>query len=246
MIEVKDLWKTYGSFHALSGVTFHVKRGEILGFLGPNGAGKTTAMKIMTGFLYPTHGTVTVGGVDVVEDSLSVRRMIGYLPEHTPLYGDLTVVEYLAFCASLRRMPSYRAKERVDATVAMCSLEPKRRAPIRTLSKGYRQRVGIAQALLHEPDVLILDEPTVGLDPNQVVPIREMIKDVGRDRTVILCSHILSEVEAVSDRVVIISEGRIVGDGAKVELAKRHLGDENASLERVFRTLTAPAVGASS
>jgi ABC-2 type transport system ATP-binding protein len=241
MIEVRDLWKTYGSFRALLGVSFDVRRGEILGFLGPNGAGKTTAMKIMTGFIYPASGSVTVGGLDVVENSLEVRRKIGYLPEHAPLYPDLTVTEYLRFCAALRDLPGGRAKARIDAVIDLCALVPKRRAPIKTLSKGYRQRVGIAQAILHEPEVLILDEPTVGLDPNQVVPIREIIRDVGRERTVILCSHILPEVEATCGRVVIISEGRIVGDGAPKDLAERHLPGRDASLEDVFRALTAPA-----
>jgi ABC-2 type transport system ATP-binding protein len=246
MIEVRDLCKSYGSFQALSGVSFDVRRGEILGFLGPNGAGKTTAMKIMTGFIYPSAGSVTVGGMDVVERSLDVRKMIGYQPEHNPLYPDLTVAEYLGFCAQLRDLGSARARERIDAVIGLCSLEPKRRAPIRTLSKGYRQRVGIAQALLHEPDVLILDEPTVGLDPNQVVPIRDIIRDVGKERTVILCSHILPEVEAVCARVVIIAEGRIVGDGAPRELAERHLPGRNASLEDVFRLLTGMKAGVAS
>jgi ABC-2 type transport system ATP-binding protein len=246
MIEVRDLRKNYGSFAALSGISFDVRRGEILGFLGPNGAGKTTAMKIMTGFILPSAGTVSIDGLDVVEHSLEVRRKIGYLPEHTPLYPDLTVTEYLEFCARLRDMPSWRASERIRAVIDMCSLGPKRANPIRTLSKGYRQRVGIAQALLHEPEVLILDEPTVGLDPNQVVPIREIIRDVGRERTVILCSHILSEVEAVSARVVIIAEGRIVGDGAPKDLAAQHLPGRDASLEDVFRALTAPRTGVAS
>ncbi len=246
MIEVRDLRKNYGSFAALSGVSFDVRRGEILGFLGPNGAGKTTAMKIMTGFILPTSGSVKIDGLDVIEDSLEVRRRIGYLPEHTPLYPDLTVLEYLDFCAKLRALPSWRAKSRIDAVIEMCSLGVKRKSPIRTLSKGFRQRVGIAQALLHEPDVLILDEPTVGLDPNQVVPIREIIRDVGRERTVILCSHILPEVEAVSARVVIIAEGLIVGDGSPRDLAERLLPGKNASLEDVFRVLTAPRTGVAS
>ncbi len=228
MIEVRDLWKSYGSFHALLGISFNVRRGEILGFLGPNGAGKSTAMKILTGFMYPSRGTVTVGGLDVVEKSIETRRLIGYLPEHTPLYPDMSVREYLRFCAQLRGMPSARARSRIDEVVQLTTLTPKWKAGIKTLSKGYRQRVGIAQALLHEPDVLILDEPTVGLDPNQVVPVRQIIRDVGRDRTVILCSHILSEVEAVCGRVVIINEGTIVGDGTPRELA------EKLSSSRIF------------
>ena len=174
-------------------------------------------MKILTGYMLPSRGSVRVGGIDVVENSLETRQMIGYLPENTPLYPDMTVREYLRFCADLRRMPGRAPADRINDVVELCSLQPKYRAPIKTLSKGYRQRVGIAQALLHEPEVLILDEPTVGLDPNQVVPVRQIIRDVGRDRTVILCSHILSEVEAICGRVVIIHEGLIVGDGTLPE-----------------------------
>src|SRR5262245_17409846 len=171
--------KSYGGFHALLGINFKVNRGEIVGFCGPNGAGKTTCMKILTGYMLPSRGAVRVGGIDVVEHSLETRRMVGYLPENTPLYADMTVREYLRFCADLRRMSGPRASDRIDQVVELCSLQPKFRAPIKTLSKGYRQRVGIAQALLHEPQVLILDEPTVGLDPNQVLPVREIIRDVG-------------------------------------------------------------------
>jgi ABC-2 type transport system ATP-binding protein len=242
MIEVRDLWKSYGGFHALLGINFTVNRGEIVGFCGPNGAGKTTCMKILTGYMLPSRGTVTVGGIDVVEHSLETRRMIGYLPENTPLYPDMTVREYLRFCADLRRMPGRRAADRISEVVDLCSLQPKYRAPIKTLSKGYRQRVGIAQALLHEPKVLILDEPTVGLDPNQVLPVRQIVRDVGRDRTVILCSHILSEVEAVCGRVIIIHEGVIVADGAVAELKAgvgMTDGAPGAGLEQVFRSLTA-------
>src|SRR5262245_19842654 len=159
MIEVQDLWKSYGAFHALLGINFNVAHGEIVGFCGPNGAGKTTCMKILTGYMLPSRGKVKVGGIDVVDHSLETRQMIGYLPENTPLYGDMTVREYLKFCADLRRMPGSRARTRIDEVVELCSLKPKYRAPIKTLSKGYRQRVGIAQAILHEPEVLILDEP---------------------------------------------------------------------------------------
>ncbi len=236
MIDVKDLWKSYGSFHAVVGITFSVARGEVVGFLGPNGAGKSTTMKILTGSLLPTAGSVKVAGFDVVEASLEARRRIGYLPEHTPLYPEMTVREHLRFAASLRGMSSSRAKDRIDAVVAQTDLTPKWRAPIKTLSKGYRQRVGIAQALLHEPELLILDEPTVGLDPNQVVPVREIIRGVGRERTVILCSHILSEVEATCGRTLIINEGRIVADGAPKDLTAK-LGV--ATLEDAFRRLTA-------
>jgi len=218
MIEVEDLRKHYGAFQALRGVDFTVDPGEILGFLGPNGAGKTTTMKILTGFLNPTSGKAVVAGQNVLSDSVAVRRRIGYLPENTPLYEDMTVREYLRFCGRLRRMGGSHLSERMDRVVGLTALEPKYRAPIKTLSKGYRQRVGIAQALLHEPEIIILDEPTVGLDPNQVVDLRALIREVGEDRTVILCSHILSEVEATCGRVVIINEGVIVADGTAAEL----------------------------
>jgi ABC-2 type transport system ATP-binding protein len=242
MIEVQDLWKSYGGFHALLGISFRIARGEIVGFCGPNGAGKTTCMKILTSYMLPSRGSVRVGGADVVEDAVQTRRMIGYLPENTPLYPDMTVREYLKFCADLRKMPGRRARARIDDVVEQCSLQPKFRAPIKTLSKGYRQRVGIAQAILHEPEVLILDEPTVGLDPNQVVPVRKIIKDVGSARTVILCSHILSEVEATCGRVIVIHEGVIAGDGTVAELqaqAPAGMDDSAPGLERVFRSLTA-------
>ncbi|HMS15436.1 MAG TPA: ATP-binding cassette domain-containing protein [Planctomycetota bacterium] len=223
MIEVSQLTKYYGSFAALKSVDFSVDRGEILGFLGPNGAGKTTTMKILTGFLNPSEGTATVAGHNVLEDSVEVRRKIGYLPENTPLYEDLRVVDYLRYAGRLRRMGGRHLQTRIDAVVSTTSLWPKYRAPIRTLSKGYRQRVGIAQALLHEPEIIILDEPTVGLDPNQVVDVRRLIQEVGDDRTVVLCSHILSEVEATCGRVVIINQGSIVANGKPSDL-KEQLG----------------------
>lgn len=224
MIEVDKLLKDYGSFRALDGVSFSLDRGEILGFLGPNGAGKTTTMKILTGFLYPTAGRAMVAGHDVMENSVEVRRRIGYLPEHTPLYEDMTVTEYLRTCGRLRRMSGSHLSERLSAVIGLTALGAKSRALIHTLSKGYRQRVGLAQALLHEPEIIILDEPTVGLDPNQVVDVRAIMREVGRDRTVILCSHILSEVEAVCGRVIIINDGRIVADGGTADLAREHSG----------------------
>ena len=220
MIEVEELRKNYGSFRALLGISFTVDRGEILGFLGPNGAGKSTTMKILTGILNPSGGRAVVMGHDVLENSIEVRRNIGYLPENNPLYEDLTVREYLRFCGKLRSMGGGRLSERIREVVDQTGLGPKYRAPIKTLSKGFRQRVGIAQALLNEPGIIILDEPTVGLDPNQVIEVRSLIRDVGRERTVIICSHILSEVEATCGRVVIIHEGQIVGNGAPKELAQ--------------------------
>lgn len=222
MIEVEQLTKNYGSFPALRGVDFTVDRGEILGFLGPNGAGKTTTMKILTGFLNPTSGRAVVAGRNVLEDHVEVQRKIGYLPEHAPLYEDMRVVDYLRFCGRLRRMGGRHLSERLDAVVGITSLWPKLKAPVRTLSKGYRQRVGIAQALIHEPEIIILDEPTVGLDPNQVVDVRRLIREVGAERTVILCSHILSEVEATCGRVVIIHQGTIVANGPTEALRQRY------------------------
>ena len=218
MIEVEDLRKNYGAFRALRGVDFTVDKGEILGFLGPNGAGKTMTMKILTGFLNPTAGKAVVAGHNVLEDSVTVRRRIGYLPEHTPLYEDMTVKEYLRFCGRLRSMGGAHLSDRITRVVGLTALEPKFNALIHTLSKGYRQRVGIAQALLHEPEILILDEPTVGLDPNQVVDVRSLIREIGEARTVVLCSHILPEVEATCGRVVIINVGEIVADGTPEEL----------------------------
>ncbi|MAG34310.1 MAG: MFS transporter [Deltaproteobacteria bacterium] len=222
MIEVEDLRKNYGAFRALRGVDFTVDTGEILGFLGPNGAGKTTTMKILTGFLNPTAGRAVVAGHNVLEDSVEVRRRIGYLPENTPLYDDMTVKEYLRYCGRLRRMGGTWLADRIATVVGMTALHPKYRAPIKTLSKGYRQRVGIAQALLHEPEIIILDEPTVGLDPNQVVDVRSLIREVGEHRTVIICSHILPEVEATCGRVVIIHEGVIVANGSAEVLKSEH------------------------
>ena len=225
MIEVENLTKYYGSFPAVRGVDLSVDRGEILGFLGPNGAGKTTTMRILTGSLNPTSGRATIAGHDVVSDGLAARRITGYLPENAPLYEDMRVCDYLRYCGRLRRMGGGHLRERIRQVVGTTALEPKFKAPISTLSKGYRQRVGIAQALLHEPEVIILDEPTVGLDPNQVVDVRRLIKEVGEDRTVILCSHILSEVEATCGRVVIINHGEIVANGAPSSL-RRELSDK--------------------
>ena len=231
VIQVEDLRKLYGSFPALAGISFDVDRGEVVGFLGPNGAGKSTTMKILTGTLNPTTGRALVAGHDVMENSIEARRRIGYLPENNPLYENQRVSESLRFCGKLRGMGGAELKERIEVVVDQTDLWPKYRAPISTLSKGFRQRVGLAQALLHDPEILILDEPTVGLDPNQVVEVRSLISRVGEGCTVILCSHILSEVEAVCGRVIIIHNGRIVGDGTLPELAR-------ALQDRFFYVLT--------
>ena len=211
MIDVQHLTKRYGDFTAVDDISFQARPGEILGFLGPNGAGKTTTLRVLTGFMPPTAGTVIVAGHDVETDSLAARARVGYLPESVPLYPDMTVRGYLDFVADLRRVPDRRA--RVAALIGRVGLDARADSLIRNLSRGMRQRVGLAQALVHDPPVLILDEPTVGLDPHQVVEVRALIETLGRDRTVMLSTHILSEAEQMCDRVLIIQQGRIVAEG---------------------------------
>ena len=212
MIQATGLTHFYGPNPAIEDVNFGVKRGEILGFLGPNGAGKTTTMRILTGFMPPTRGKVTLDGYDVVEQSLDVRRRVGYLPETVPLYTDMTVTSYLKYMGTLRGMASRDIKRRIEDVIQVCRLEDYRSSLIAKLSKGFRQRVGIAQAILHEPEVLVLDEPTIGIDPIQVVETRSLIKDLGRQQTVVLSSHILPEVSMICERVLIIHEGHIVAE----------------------------------
>ena len=219
MIEVKELVKKYGEITAVNGISFHVPRGEVLGFLGPNGAGKSTTMKIITGFIPPTDGTVLVGGKDIRQDSLEVRRQIGYLPESAPSYTEMTVEEFLGFIAEVRGYTGKEKLAKVDAAVERTSLHEVRRQIIDTLSKGYRQRACFAQALLHDPPVLILDEPTDGLDPNQKHEMREVIRQMGQEKTIILSTHILEEMEAVCSRAIIIAHGRLLVDGTPEELA---------------------------
>ncbi|GGG27453.1 gliding motility-associated ABC transporter ATP-binding subunit GldA [Pontibacter amylolyticus] len=211
-VEVKNLTKIFGSQRAVDDISFSVGQGQILGFLGPNGAGKSTTMKIATCYLPPTTGTVLVNGYDAVQDSIAVRRSVGYLPEHNPLYLDMYVHEYLQFVASVYGLKGRRSKERVQEMVELCGLTLEQGKKIGALSKGYRQRVGLAQALVHDPQVLILDEPTTGLDPNQIVEIRSLIKRIGQDKTVIFSTHIMQEVTAICDRVVIINRGKLVAD----------------------------------
>jgi ABC-2 type transport system ATP-binding protein len=211
-IKVHHLTKVYGSQYALRSVSFAVESGEIVGFLGPNGAGKSTTFKIATGYLPPTEGSVSVAGFDVVEQVMEVKKVIGYLPEHNPLYLDMFVHEYLQFIGGLYGMKGAALKMKVGEMVERCGLTGEQNKKIETLSKGYRQRVGLAQALLHNPKVLILDEPTSGLDPNQLVEIRKLIKEVSEHKTVIFSTHIMQEVEALCDRVVIINKGEIVAD----------------------------------
>ena len=207
-IEVKNISKSYGAQKALDNISFSVKKGEIVGFLGPNGAGKSTLMKILTTYIAADEGLASVNGNDVVLNQKLVQQSVGYLPEHNPLYLDLYVREYLAFNADVYKV----AKSRIDEVIVLTGLSPESHKKIGQLSKGYRQRVGLATALLHNPDVLILDEPTTGLDPNQLVEIRNLIKNVGKDKTVFLSTHIMQEVEAICDRVIIINNGKIVAD----------------------------------
>lgn len=226
MVEIKNLTKKFGSNVALDNVSFSVKRGEVLGFLGPNGAGKTTTMKIITSFWAPTEGVVEVDGLDVAENSLAVRKKIGYLPETVPLYDDMRVYEYLKFVAEIRGLEKENMRQRIKEVIKICGLSKVARQPIEELSKGYRQRVGLAQAIMHNPDILILDEPTTGLDPNQIAEIRNLIKELGKEKTVILSTHILGEVSATCGRVVIINNGKIAGEGSPDELIAKAGGKE--------------------
>jgi ABC-2 type transport system ATP-binding protein len=237
-IAVRNLVKKYGEQSAINDITFDVRTGEILGFLGPNGAGKTTTMKIITCYMPPTSGTVEVDGLDVIDRSLDVRRKIGYLPEMNPLYLDMNVREYLDYSARLHGMRDPQVRQRIKEMVDVCGLDSVRRKDIGELSKGFRQRVGLAQAMIHDPEVLILDEPTSGLDPNQIVEIRNLIKELGRAKTVVLSTHILSEVQATCDRVLIINEGAIVADGTPEQLARDFHGADTLSVE--FRTPAHP------
>ena len=209
MIEVQSLTKSYGQFTAVDHVSFSVNKGEILGFLGPNGAGKTTTMRILAGFMPATSGTATVAGYDVFKDSLDARRHIGYLPEAPPVYPDMTVASYLDFVARIKNVPAERRADRVTDAIAKTSLTDRRDQLIKHLSRGYKQRVGIAQALVHDPDVIILDEPTVGLDPKQIIEVRHLIKSLAGSHTIILSTHILPEVSMTCDRVVIINKGKV-------------------------------------
>ncbi|MGD0839342.1 MAG: ATP-binding cassette domain-containing protein [Polyangia bacterium] len=224
MIKVENLTKEYGPFRAVDQVSFNVRRGEVLGFLGPNGAGKSTTMKILTCFLAPTSGSAQVAGFDVFDQSLQVRQRVGYLPEDTPLYHDMTVLEHLDFAANMHGMSGDRAQSRIKEIGGRCGLVEVAGKLVGELSKGYRQRVGLAQAMLHDPDILILDEPTSGLDPNQIAEIRALIKEVGREKTVILSTHILPEVQATCSRMLIISGGKLVADGTPDELRAREKG----------------------
>ncbi len=219
-IKVSNLTKLYGEQKALDAVSFEIPKGEIVGFLGPNGAGKSTMMKILTGYIPQTNGEAELGGLDVSENSIEVRRKVGYLPEHNPLYLEMYVKEYLRFMAGIHKAP----KSAVDEIIQKVGLEPEKNKKLGQLSKGYRQRVGLAAALLHEPEVLILDEPTTGLDVNQLVEIRQLIKEAGENKTVMLSTHIMQEVEYLCDRVIIINKGKIVADRPIADLKELSLG----------------------
>lgn len=229
MINAQNLTKYYGRKVALNGVSFHVNRGEILGFLGPNGAGKTTTMRILTAYMPPSDGVVQIAGYDVFTHSLEVRRRVGYLPESVPLYLDMTVREYLAYAAALRRVP--QADKRLSHILDQVDLGQWAGVRIGKLSKGIRQRVGIAQAILHDPEVVILDEPTLGLDPKQIMDVRRLIRELGGEHTIILSTHILSEVEQLCDRVLIINKGQIVAEDTPARLMARLEGGERIRLQ---------------
>lgn len=232
-IKVQNLSKVYGTQRAVDNISFEVSKGEIIGFLGPNGAGKSTTMKILTGYIPATEGTAEVNGFNVQTSPMQVKSNIGYLPEHNPLYLDMYVKEFLDFAGSLYGLKGRALQLKIDETIERVGLGLEKHKKIGQLSKGYRQRVGLAQALIHNPDVLILDEPTTGLDPNQLVEIRDLIKNVGKDKTVIFSTHIMQEVEAICDRVVIINRGKIVADSTLSEIKKG-----GKAIEEVFRELT--------
>ena len=232
MIKVEGLTKRYGDVMAIEDLSFQVRKGEIVGFLGPNGAGKTTTMRIITGFLPSTEGTVSVSGYDIFEKPLEVKKRIGYLPEHPPVYADMTVAGYLKFVAKIKGVPRSGRAESMDRVIKRCGLKEVRNTIIGKLSKGYRQRVGLAQAMIHDPEVLVLDEPTIGLDPKQIIEIRELIKALAGEHTIILSTHILPEVTMICQRCLIIDQGRIVADDSLANLTAQE------SLESVFLKLT--------
>ncbi|MBK9107525.1 MAG: ATP-binding cassette domain-containing protein [Saprospiraceae bacterium] len=242
-VRIENLSKHYGLQKAVDHISFEIRSGEIVGFLGPNGAGKTTTMKMLTQYLQPDEGTIWYGNSSSLDSD--IRRQIGYLPEHNPLYEDMPVIDYLGFMAALQRMPQSEIPSRIKEMIRICGLDVEKHKKIGELSKGFRQRVGLAQAICHNPKILILDEPTTGLDPNQIVEIRELIRKLGREKTVILSTHILPEVEATCDRILIINKGKIVADGSVEELRARsegkqllHVRIEGTEPERLFEIIT--------
>jgi ABC-2 type transport system ATP-binding protein len=234
MIEVNELRRSFGPVVAVDGISFKVGKGEVLGLLGPNGAGKTTAMRMLACFITPDSGTATVCGFDILRNPVEVRRRLGYLAENSPAYGEMTVGGFLNFVCDARRINGNMRKQKLDWIVPMCSIESVYHQTIDTLSKGYKRRVGLAQALIHDPEVLILDEPTDGLDPNQKYDVRKLISKMGKDKCIIISTHILEEVKAVCSRTIIISEGRILVDSTPDELKQKY----KCSLDKVFRKIT--------
>jgi ABC-2 type transport system ATP-binding protein len=234
MIEAQGLCKQYGSFLAVRDVSFAIPRGQVVAFLGPNGAGKTTTMRLLTGFVAPTHGVARIAGIDVHADRIAAAEHLGYLPENGPLYPDMTPSDLLKFFGQARGLSGQSLKNRIEAVIVQCSLWSVAHKPIGKLSKGFRQRVSMAHALLHDPEVLIMDEPTSGLDPNQIKGVRKLIRDLGKSKTVLVSTHILQEVEPVADRVLFIHDGKIVFDGPPAEMRT-----EGRSLEEQFHRLTA-------
>ncbi len=231
MIEVKQLTKKYGSFTAVNDISFSVAKGEVVGFLGPNGAGKSTTMKILAGFLPPSSGAATIAGFDVFNDSLRARARIGYLPENTPLYTDMRVGEYLRYRAALKGVARGKVRDAVSDVLAQCQIADREKQIIGSLSKGYRQRVGLADALVHDPDLLILDEPTIGLDPNQIRTVRDLIRSLAQKRTVLISTHILPEVEMMCSRVIVIHRGQIRASDTAANLIKNHRSVGELSVE---------------
>lgn len=243
-IQVEKITKSYGRQKAVDGISFHVKTGEILGFLGPNGAGKTTTMKMITSYLTPEEGNIIIGGKSMLEEADELKRHIGYLPENNPLYMDMPVIDYLQFSAEILGIPKDKIPERIREMVRITGLNAEKHKKIGELSKGYRQRVGLAQAMIHDPEILILDEPTSGLDPNQIVEIRKLIRELGKEKTVILSTHILQEVEATCDRILIINQGQIVADGTAETLSRQvqgqqllHVKIEDGEPNEIFKAL---------
>ncbi len=235
MIKVENLTKFYGDFCAVDDVSFEIKKGEILGLLGPNGAGKSTTYRILTGYLQPTSGNIRVGDYNVLEHSLEIKKMIGYLPESAPIYQDMIVYDYLSYIADIRELKANEKLGHIKELADLCSLNEVMHKTVGELSKGYRQRVGIAHSLMGNPEILILDEPTSGLDPNQIVETREIIRRIGKEKTIIFSTHILSEAEATCDRVVIISQGKKVADDTVGNLRRSH---NEESFEKIFMNLT--------
>jgi ABC-2 type transport system ATP-binding protein len=229
-IVVENLTKKYGDQRAVDDISFEVKSGEVVGFLGPNGAGKSTTMRMLTCYMAPTDGHIEVAGFKADKDPGEIKKRIGYLPENNPLYTDMAIIDYLKFCAEIQGIQHGEVNGRIREMIDVCGLNLERHKKINELSKGYRQRVGLAQAMIHDPEILILDEPTSGLDPNQIVEIRKLIKELGKEKTVILSSHILSEVEATCDRILIINKGKIVADGTSDTLRKQAQGQELISV----------------